>query len=345
MKILFINNAFPTEARPERATYAREIMNCLAMAGHNVDKIVRNIGSKSWVDKCRNYLNFYFRLLLAQYKKYDAVYVNHYPFCFLPLVFHRKGIQKLFIHWHGMDLIPQSITKKIYYTMAYRSIPESAVHIVPSEYLKEILQKNIAVPDENIYVSPSGGIDTTTFYQKRTPENSKKRIDLGYASALDKNKGADLIAMLYNDLKDLEADTGKKVVLHCIEYGKDKKYYLDRLKKSENLIIHKPYTKAAIPAFYHKIDILLFPTLNESLGLVGLEAMSCNVPVVGTDEFALKEYIVPKRSGERFTKSNYPSFIKAIRRTMKNIALYEPRKIVVEKYSRESVVRQYKTML
>ena len=49
--------------------------------------------------------------------------------------------------------------------------------------------------------------------------------------------------------------------------------------------------KEKMPNFYNSIDIFLFPTNRsaESLGLVGLEAMSCGVPVLCSNTTSLAE--------------------------------------------------------
>jgi glycosyltransferase involved in cell wall biosynthesis len=96
--------------------------------------------------------------------------------------------------------------------------------------------------------------------------------------------------------------------------------------------------------FYQDIDVLLFPTMRkqESLGLVSLEAMSCGKPVIGTDAFAIKEYVIEGVSGERFVLNDYKSFIEAFIHVAKNINKYSPREIVIEKYSKKSVIDFYR---
>ena len=47
-------------------------------------------------------------------------------------------------------------------------------------------------------------------------------------------------------------------------------------------------------------DVFVFPTYGESLGLVGLEAMSCGVPVIASNIGGPKGYIVSGENGLLF---------------------------------------------
>lgn len=76
--------------------------------------------------------------------------------------------------------------------------------------------------------------------------------------------------------------------------------YLDNLIKYIGPI---PYH--SLPEIYCTLDLFIFPTcLEESLGLVGLEAMACEVPVIGSYIGGLKDYIKDKENGFFFTPGN-----------------------------------------
>lgn len=57
-----------------------------------------------------------------------------------------------------------------------------------------------------------------------------------------------------------------------------------------------------LPQYYNDMDVLVFPTERdaESLGLVGLEALACGVPVIGSAIAALPGYIEHGRNGFLF---------------------------------------------
>ena len=50
---------------------------------------------------------------------------------------------------------------------------------------------------------------------------------------------------------------------------------------------------------YNSLDLFVFPTYrkSESLGLVGLEAMSCKIPVLAAENYGPTDYIVNNKNG------------------------------------------------
>lgn len=73
--------------------------------------------------------------------------------------------------------------------------------------------------------------------------------------------------------------------------------------------------------------------------------MACGVPVVGTDDFALKEYIISGKTGERFPMGDYEAFYVAVKKCIENYDLYSTTDFVRSCYSRESVVEGYQKFL
>jgi Glycosyltransferase len=108
-------------------------------------------------------------------------------------------------------------------------------------------------------------------------------------------------------------------------------------------------SKNEMPLFYESIDILLMSSQrSESLGLVTLEAMSCGKPVICFNKFAFPEFVISGVTGELVDYSqnddNVDGFINAIERVVKSYKNYHPRDIVVNKYSCDYVIAQYKEM-
>ena len=111
MKILLINNNYPSKEAPNQATYIRSIKECLELAEINVELLVISAKIKLW-SRITNYINFYFKLLFFNYKSYDYIYINHFHSLALPLLVNFRNMKKIIIHWHGEELMGISSIKK-----------------------------------------------------------------------------------------------------------------------------------------------------------------------------------------------------------------------------------------
>ena len=65
---------------------------------------------------------------------------------------------------------------------------------------------------------------------------------------------------------------------------------------------------------YNSLDLFIFPTYrkSESLGLVGLEAMSCKVPVLAAENYGPTDYIVNNKNGFFFKPQDSKTLSKKI---------------------------------
>lgn len=340
-KILLINNGYPTNENPKRSSYIKNIYDCLIKADMKVDLLVLDSNFKSRKKLFIKYLDFYFRILkFRKFNDYDFVIVNNYPHCSLPLFFKLNKIKNLIIHWHGEDILNPT-WKQFIFNLIYYFIKKNVKHISPSRYFAQFVSKRLNIPVEDVFVSPSGGIDVEKFKGKEI-EKDYKVIKLGFASALMKNKGIDLIIELLKSTGNIERETDRAIEFHYIEYGRESGYYNKLLAQFQHCKRWDVLRFDKMHQFYNSINILLFPTKGESLGLVALEAMSCGVPVVGTDDFALIEYVIPGVTGERFKKGDKDSFIESVVKCIKNIHSYQSRAYVIQNYSKDKVAKDYK---
>ena len=98
--------------------------------------------------------------------------------------------------------------------------------------------------------------------------------------------------------------------------------------------------------FYQELDICLMLSERESLGLVVLEAMACNVPVIARNNTSMPEMVKSGISGELIPR--YPD-INDIQEKVKNMTTnknqYSPAEFVSQHYSSNSVSAFYKQLL
>jgi len=340
LKILIINNGYPSQNNPQYSTYIKTIRECLQDAGLSTDLLVLDTNFKSKRGKVLRYLVFYFQLLFHRYKGYDIVYIHNYPYVFMPLIFRFESMKDIVIHWHGTDIFAPSRISRVLNNVSYFFIPRGTKHITPSGYFADQVSKRLKINRSEIFVSPSGGVDTDLFFPVEKQRGDT--VILGFASSMKTDKGMDFVLELVENSYEIEEVCGKKIKIHCIEYGAEKEFYKERLLKFNNVKLYEPFPKERMVKFYHEIDILLLTTrMAESLALVGLEAMSCNVPVIGTNDFAIKEYVISGVSGEKFRKGDFVDFQRAVINAIKNLPNYKPRNIVLDNYSKKSVTKQY----
>ena len=196
MKVLLINNRYPTPDNPQPGAYVQSMRECMEKAGAKVDLLVMNQSWKGSGDKIKNYFKFYFDTLLFRgISNYDLIYINHYPHIFPVLWFKLYGAKSGLIHWHGSELFAANWKASILNALSNYFIPKRFRHITPSRYFAGRVEEHLGIPKSEIMVSASGGIDTEIFRPDPAAKDNS-RITLGFSSAIDTGKGADLLVKL-----------------------------------------------------------------------------------------------------------------------------------------------------
>ena len=346
-KVLLINNGYPSERYPEYTSYIRSIEECIIGSGQGVDRLVIRFDRPiTPIYKLLKYILFWLKCLIAR-TTCDTVYINHLPFAW-PLIlnpFIRK--KRRIVHWHGYDLVTKSILSKVTSPFLKGFINKS-INIVPSKYFSTLLEKEYPHVKHKVHISPSGGVDTELFSAERNPP---KDFTIGFASNLSAEKSADRLIYLIEHKHKIETATGRRINFHLINYGKEAEYYTDRIQQTDMNCckVFDRMDKSQMPFFYQTIDLLVFPSPCESLGLVALEAMSCGVPVVAYNICAFPEYIKPGVSGELAELTDTESeqnlaFLAAVVKAINNIESYTPRRVVEAGYSQASVISFYRKL-
>lgn len=351
-RILCLNNGYPTEANPQYTTYVHTIAECLRKAGHDVDLLVIRYRKpikpayKAW-----KYLAYWMRVLCRRFDRYDMVYINHLPYAWPAVLNKTLRRTKVYVHWHGEELVSQSWFIR-HVLQFLRPRMQGFNHIVPSGYFKQKLVEIMGVAPDRIAVSPSGGVDTTVFCPISDAGKEAGRIIVGFSSALTTGKGANVLLELMKEQTEIERASGRKLSFKVIDYGREAGYYTEQFRQAtDDVEIVGKMPKDRMPLFYDSISLLLMASKreSESLGLVVLEAMSCNRPVITYDLCAFPEFVIPGVSGELAHYSTdmqacVVSMKEALIRAITHYDEYHPRDIILENYSEDSVVEYYKSL-
>lgn len=347
-KVLFVNNGFPTTQKPNVATYALSIRDNIIKSGMNVETLVLDVNYSGKIGKVAKYIRFYLRLLICNFEQYDVIFFNHWPHVFLPTLFKKLNKNRVFIHWHGNDISAKSFVKRTLNRISYAFIRSHTKFIVPSSFFaKEV--ENLIPNCSKIFISPSGGVDLDVFNPVKRKLGEK--IILGFASGISKRKGAETLLLALVSLKNTNPNIYQKIQVKLINFGHfDFEYYQLLLECKDVIQFVDKMAKSEMPTFYSSIDILLFPSQSESLGLVALEAMAMERPVIATDGFATPEYITDKITGFLIEKNSVPDLAETIGFAIENkhkIAEYggQARTTIEKSYSSKYVIRQYRKLL
>ena len=305
MSILLVSNMYPTSEKPYFGTFVKRIESELINNGFSVETIFPKPGR----NKILSYACFYFMVLKKiLFGKNLTVYAHYLSHCAIPiligLLFKKVDVVG---HVHGGDVKLHSGRSKAFFLLKFYLsqliISKSRVVFAPSEYYKTFIINSFVVGDPSaIKVYPSGGVNTDIFY--RRPRPLKRVYSLGYAGRLEKTKRLDVLLEVFNQLTSL----GYELKLTIVGNGTEKDSlirYVEEQGLSKSILFESGKSQEELAAWYQTIDVLVYPSESESLGLVPLEAMSCGVIPVLSNIPAFQEYIDAQNGYLCETKGDY----------------------------------------
>ena len=311
MKILLISNMYPSQNHPTYGIFVKNFENQLKKEGFEFDKAVIYGRGKNKLEKIVKYSKFFVEVFQKVTKgNYDLIYVHYVNHSLLPLLFVKPIIKKpLVINAHGSDIFVNNKIASYIQKLVTSIINAADLIVVPSKYFKDIVSIKFGINKNKIFVSPSGGVNTNLF----KPYNKTTDIfTIGYVSRIDKGKGWNILLDAVNSLKNKYTF---KVLI--VGGGAEEDLLLKKIKKLnlENIVEFvgsKPHNE--LVKYFNKMDIFVFPTIRiaESLGLVGLEAMACGLPVIGSNIGGLREYIKSGINGELFEPGNVNELVEKL---------------------------------
>lgn len=311
MNILIVSNMFPTKQNPSYGIFVKKFCDELEQLGVSYDKSVMT-RKKGKIGKMLNYVHFYLmtviRLLLF---KYDVVYVHYASHSSAPVLFvNRFRKLHVFTNVHGSDVVPENDRQKKMQKYTGEILGISKKIIVPSTYFKNYVREKYGIQESKIYVYPSGGIDSSTFFEMDFEKKVKLKKDFefeenipvfGMAGRISSGKGWDTFLRAIEILKQRKIVAKYVVVGDGIEKNKFESL-MKELKIEKNVTLFGLLPQDKLAEYYNAIDFFVFPTKREgeSLGLVAVEAMACGTPVIASDFAAPKDYVKDQDNGFKF---------------------------------------------
>ncbi|OGM01170.1 MAG: hypothetical protein A2008_07395 [Candidatus Wallbacteria bacterium GWC2_49_35] len=310
-KVLIVSSLYPTAANPGYGIFVKNCEDGLAENGFVTDHAVIGGSPSGWLHKLFLYAFFYARALYkGLFNDYDILYGHFVSHICLPLyliALVRKPA--MVINIHGSDILVEGGIRRFIYSyflapLIKKILRGASLVITPSRQYRKILASKFGVDGAKIFVSPSGGIDAQKFRAldknecRRKLGLDEKEFVIGYVSRIEKNKGWQVLVEAVSDLKKTGAAGNFKALV--VGKGSEVNKFKEKVSALglEKEIMHIENTvRDELSTFYSASDIFIFPTLKESLGLVGIEAMACGAPVIGSRIEALGEYLIDGVTG------------------------------------------------
>lgn len=299
-RLLLISPIFVSNKQKGHAPFMQNMLDAYIRNGLSVDTIVKKGRSNNIIHKIWSYSLFYLKILLTNTKKYDFVQISFPTLAYPAFKFKKYGKAKIIIRFHGEDLVipDSSKIKCILNGFSKKSIQMSNLTVVPSKYFYNIVKKIDS--NANIYIYPSGGVDLNKFYPIKSKKSKDNELSIGYVGRLSIEKG---LLILIDAIKLVEHN----IILHIVGDGPDKEKILKYAKdKKIKFLYHGSVSNDILVEYYNLFEVFVFPTtrLAESFGNVGIEAMACGVPVIGSDIGGITEYLSNDYNGYLFNAGN-----------------------------------------
>lgn len=291
-------------------------------------------------------------------EKADVIHTFAYPVFFSDISCHVADSMNipLVLEWaidprqsptYAHSVLARAITDLYFKVSGNKVLKKASVIVVPSVHYKEYLA-NQNVSQKKIKVVPCG-IDTSFFTPSTTTKDFKKTrgFDILYVGRINDQKGFDILLQAYPLVLHEHPETVLTVIGLC-----DQPRYWRRIQKHlKQVETHVRFlgnlASEQLRDHYRKADLLAFPSLYESFGIVPLEAMSCGTPVVGTPVGVLTDLV--RETGILVRREDPRSLAEALNKMLSNSELREKLgkkafQAVSRKYSWAEAITKYEAI-
>ncbi len=308
MRLFLVSNMYPSDRNIRFGVFVKNVYTILSKE-FKVKKIVITKKNNALL-KLIGYVVAYIKIvgLIFTVNRKDIVYI-HFPLYFSPLVWPLSLTgTSIVLNFHGSDAIYDTPIKRFLFLFLKPVIKRTRI-VVPSKYFKEKILNifdNVLAKDVLIY--PSGGVDMQIFYPK---EVKRSIFTFGFVSNFILQKGWDVFLCALKKLKTTNELSEFKAIM--VGDGPDIESIKKRIESFElNVEIISTVKQAKLSNIYAHFDVLIFPSFRESLGLVGIEAMMCGIPVIASKIDGPMDYIINGHNGFLFEVKNSHSLAQAM---------------------------------
>lgn len=302
IKVLILSNMYPSQQKPTSGIFVKNQYEYLR-DNYDLDLDIyymkRRFTKKT--GSIVKYILFFIKFIPYLIKKrYDILHVHflgeHFYLVFLYKFFYRKT--KIVLTLHGRDIYKKHLFR---YTKFVDKI------IAVSQYQNTQLKEKYNVTADYILCA---GVDRNRFFKQH---KTKKKFDFLYVGSFFEVKGVDVLI----DAIKKSDEIFRICFIGSGEYNKD----IIKLKEITNshITIINDINQGDLVNFYNKSRFLLFPSRDDSFGLVVTESLFSGTPVVVTKDTGGEEQIINGYNGYIIPKNN-PDKLLDLMKTLSNLS-------------------------
>jgi D-inositol-3-phosphate glycosyltransferase len=268
------------------------------------------------------------------------------------MTFHTLGLMKQLVSQSSILEDPKDRVQ------IEKTLAQSAIKIVTtSAYDKEYVAALYSVSKDRIQTIPPG-VDTTLF-RPQDREEAKKIIGANpdhhivlAVGRIDPVKGFDVLLYAIKMLFAKQPDMTSRVCLWIVggDIEEDKKLWSKELKKLTVLqnTLGLSTTVKFVPAqpqeklvhYYNAADVVVMPSHYESFGMVALEALACDIPVITTDVMGISPMLKEFPKGHVISANNPVLLSEQLEHVLTEHHGYYTNEHTMQKFTWDTVARQ-----
>ena len=236
-------------------------------------------------------------VILYRARKYDILY-SHAPvwpgfFMLAAQKFHKvkhvtyvHGSVNHYVHRRGF-----------LYRLAFFTLQRSDRVVTNSKYMVRRLEKEYACKSRII----TPGYNQKAFHYQPGP----RKTDIFFAGSTIRRKGIDLLLDTIASFKNFYIENDLSIKMHFSGGRKyDLIHYAEKLGIRDLIQFGNRLKENDLAKMYKESKVFVFPSTEEPLGLVGIEAIACGAALVGSDSGGIKEYLIHGKNGYLFMDGN-----------------------------------------
>ncbi len=316
MRITILCNGYPTKKNPHKQIFIKNIKEALEKEGVKTS-LCYNKYFKKWENK-RTKRNYYISFLkclfqifsiitsLKSFRKTELIFSHAIIFSSVYGVILKKIFKKpLVCYVHGGDINLHYNNKKMLSRLIRYALKNCDFIIANSSDIYEKILTIIHEKEKLSVISP--GIDLSVMKPLTNKEEIKKELSIPLnkfiitaAGNSIKLKGFDV---LIQSISQLNAKIISNTKVFLITEGEEENNYKSSIKSLnlKNIVeIRKKTTQLQLNKYFNCSDVVISPSRQEALGLVGIEAMASGTLVIGAKTGGIKEVIKDKQNGFLF---------------------------------------------